>query len=431
MKTNILIIGSGGREHALAWKIAQSERVNRLFVAPGNAGTTWPADEVLAPAENIPIAPEDFDTLITFAHNNHIGLTVVGPEGPLAAGIVDAFGVAGLPIFGPTQSAARLESSKAFAKAFMAEHNIPTAAYETFTDYEFALDYLEGRRGPLVIKASGLAAGKGVIMCRNTAEAEAALQSIMLDRHFGAAGDEIVIEEWLNGPELSVLAFTDGKTIVPLSPARDHKRVFDRDEGPNTGGMGAYAPVSDIDPALMMAVMQTVLQPAVNGMAARGTPYKGVLYAGLMLTEDGPKVLEFNCRFGDPETQVIIPLLDSDLVEIMLACIEGRLENSAVRLHPGACATVVMAAPGYPGSYPKGSPITGLAQAASLDNVSIFHAGTKLEDGRVVTNGGRVLSVSATGPTLPAALHQAYQGADLIHFKGAHYRKDIGGKIVD
>lgn len=431
MKTNILIIGSGGREHALAWKIAQSTHVSRLYIAPGNAGTTWPAAEGRAPAQNIPIPPEETARLITFAQQNQVGLTVVGPEIPLAEGIVDAFQSADLPIFGPTQAAAQLEASKAFAKSFMAEHNIPTAACETFTDYEFALDYLQDRPGPHVIKASGLAAGKGVIICQDTAESAAALQSIMLEKQFGAAGDEVLIEECLTGPELSILAFTDGRTIAPLSPARDHKRIFDHDQGPNTGGMGAYAPVPEIDPTLLQQIHQTILQATVDGMAARGTPYKGVLYAGLMLTPDGPKVLEFNCRFGDPETQVIIPLLASDLVEIMLACIEERLEPSAVQLHPGACATVVMASEGYPDRYPKGRTITGIDTAETLDGVSVFHAGTALENGRIVTNGGRVLSISATAPTLPAALHQAYQAVDLIHFEGAHHRRDIGGGIVD
>lgn len=427
MKTNILIVGSGGREHALAWKIAQSEHVAKVYVAPGNAGTIWQASDGRASAENVPLAVEDFNSLLAFAKENAVGLTVVGPEVPLAGGIVDIFESADLPIFGPTKAAAQLEASKAFAKAFMADQGIPTAEYETFTDYEDALDYLEGKTGPFVIKASGLAAGKGVLICQDAAESHAALQSIMLDRQFGSAGEEVIIEECLVGPELSILAFTDGKTVLSLAPARDHKRAYDNDEGPNTGGMGAYAPVPNLDPALLEQIQQTVLQTAVNGMAAMGTPYKGVLYAGLMLTADGPKVLEFNCRFGDPETQVIMPLLASDLVEIMLACIEGRLEPSAVQLHDGACATVVMASEGYPGSYPKGREITGVESAESLDGVSVFHAGTALKDGRLITNGGRVLTVSALGQTLPDALHQAYQALTHIHFQGAHYRKDIGG----
>jgi phosphoribosylamine--glycine ligase len=426
MYMQILIIGSGGREHALAWKIAQSDRVEKVFVAPGNAGTSWPAQDGLAAAENINISVDDFDSLMRFAKENDIGLTVVGPEVPLANGIVDAFESADLPIFGPNRAAAQLEASKAFAKAFMANHHIPTAGYRTFNNYEFARQYLEEKGGPVVVKASGLAAGKGVIICQDTAEATAALQSIMLDRDFGAAGDEVIIEECLVGPELSVLAFTDGNKVVPLSPARDHKRVFEDDKGPNTGGMGAYAPVPEADERLLETVCRTILQPTVDGMAALGTPYKGVLYAGLMLTADDPKVLEFNCRFGDPETQVVLPLLASDLVEVMLACIEQRLGSSAVQLHPGACATVVMASEGYPGSYPKGREISGVGQANALDSVNVFHAGTGLQDNRLVTNGGRVLAVSATGSTLKTALKQAYRGVELIQFEGAHYRQDIG-----
>jgi phosphoribosylamine--glycine ligase len=423
---NILIIGSGGREHALAWKIAQSEQVGRIYVAPGNAGTEWPARAGWAAAENVPIDSDDFAALISFSQDNQIDLTVVGPEVPLAAGIVDSFQAAGLVIFGPSQAAAQLEASKAFAKAFMADHNIPTAAYATFNQYEPARSYLAELAGPVVVKASGLAAGKGVIICQDTAEAQAALQSIMLDREFGEAGDQVVIESCLAGPELSIMAFTDGQTVVPLPPARDHKRVFDNDEGPNTGGMGAYAPVLELDPALLETVQQTVLQPAVDGLAAMGRPYQGVLYAGLMLTQDGPMVLEFNCRFGDPETQVLMPLLDSDLVEVMLACIEGRLGETAVRFHSGACATVVMASEGYPGRYPKGRPISGVEEANSLEGVAVFQAGTMQEDGRLLTDGGRVLAVSALADDLSAALRQAYRGVEQIDFAGAHCRRDIG-----
>jgi phosphoribosylamine--glycine ligase len=425
-KKSVLIIGSGGREHALAWKIAQSSHVSKLYIAPGNAGTVWPAADGRASAENINIGVEDFKALLAFARENDIGLTVAGPEVPLANGIVDLFHSAELPIFGPTKAAAQLESSKAFAKAFMAEHNIPTANYQTFTDYEYARDYVEQQRGPLVIKASGLAAGKGVLMCPDTAEATAALQYIMLDRQFGPAGNEVVVEECLAGPELSILALTDGKTVVSLSPARDHKRIFDNDEGPNTGGMGAFAPVPDVEYELLERIHKTILQPVVDGMADGGMLYQGVLFAGLMLTHDGPKVLEFNCRFGDPETQVVLPLLASDLVEIMMACIEGRLDETAVHKHPGFCTTVVMASEGYPDSYPKGLEIRGVEDANALDGVSVFHAGTAEKDGRLVTNGGRVLAVSATGHSLHKALNQAYQAVDRIHFKGAHYRKDIG-----
>ena len=371
-KIKVLVIGSGGREHALAWKLAQSERVEQIFVTPGNAGTA-------VSHTNIPIQVEDTPALIQFAQENEIGLTVVGPEVPLAAGVVDAFQAAGLTIFGPSQAAAQLESSKAFAKAFMFEQGIPTAASGTFTDFDDAVAYVGAHRDApgIVIKASGLAAGKGVIICDDAAQAKTALQQIMVDRSFGTAGDEVVVEERMSGPEVSLLAFCDGKTAVPMLPARDHKRAYNNDEGPNTGGMGAFAPPSDVDQALVDEIMSTVIQPTVDGMAANGTPYVGVLYAGIMLTQNGPKVLEFNCRFGDPETQVILPMLNSDLVEIMLACVEGRLQPDMVQRHNGGCATIVMASPGYPGSYPKGLPITGLDTVPA--DAFVFHAGTKQE----------------------------------------------------
>lgn len=424
MKLNVLVIGSGGREHALAWKLAQSVRVERVFVAPGNAGTA-------ASFTNVAIADNDIDGLLQVAQENEIGLTIVGPEVPLSLGIVDRFQAAGLMIFGPSQAAAQLESSKAFAKSFMTEMGIPTAPSVTFTEYEAARDYLaevaltEG----IVIKASGLAAGKGVIVCDDLAQAEVALQEMMLERTFGKAADEVVIETRLNGPEVSLLAFCDGQTAVPMLPARDHKRVCDHDEGPNTGGMGAYAPPPDVNEALVAQIMEMVIKPTVAGMAARGIPYVGVLYAGMMLTRDGPRVLEFNCRFGDPETQVILPMLDSDLTEIMLACIEGQLSSEMVQRREGACATVVMTAPGYPGSYAKGLPIAGLKTAESLANVIVFQAGTKLVDGQIVSSGGRVLTVSAWGERLQTAVQNAYRAIEKIHFDGAHYRKDIGTKI--
>ncbi len=411
----ILIVGSGGREHALAWKLAQSPLAEEIFIAPGNAGT-----ELIG--TNVPIAVEDVAELVAFAREKGIGLTAVGPEIPLALGLVDAFQDAGLAVFGPTQAAAQLETSKAFAKAFMQEVGIPTAVSATFTNYQQAVSYLPD--GPVVVKASGLAAGKGVIVCDNRAEAETALRQIMLDREFGTAGDEVVIEERLTGPEVSLLAFCDGQTAVPLPPARDHKRAFDGDLGPNTGGMGVYAPPPDVDAVLVDHIMRTVIQPAVDGMARRGAPYVGVLYAGIMLTAVGPKVLEFNCRFGDPETQALLPLLDGDLAEILLACATGRLTPEMVRVHSGACATVVMAAPGYPGTYPKGLPITGLE--AVPEDVVVFHAGTHHTDGQIVTSGGRVLCVSALGADLATAVSRAYAGVAAIHFDGAHYRTDIG-----
>ncbi|MCL4266480.1 MAG: phosphoribosylamine--glycine ligase [Anaerolineae bacterium] len=414
---SVLVIGSGGREHALAWKLGQSPLVGRVFVAPGNAGTSLVA-------ENVPIAEDDFAGLIAFVQENGIGLAVVGPEVPLAQGIVDQFQAAGLPIFGPTQTAAQLEASKAFAKTFMQEMGIPTARAAIFTDYEEARDYLAQNLGPAVIKASGLAAGKGVIVCDDTAQAESALQEIMLDRAFGMAGDEVLIEERMAGPELSLLVLTDGVTAVPLLPARDHKRIYDGDQGPNTGGMGAYAPPPDVTPELIDEIMTTVVHPIIRGMAERGMPYVGVLYAGLMLTAVGPKVVEFNCRFGDPETQVVLPMLDGDLAEIMLACIEGRLSPEMVSFHSGACVTVVLASPGYPGNYPKGLPITGLDSIS--EDILAFHAGTKMSEGQIVTNGGRVLAVSGRGEDLGTAVSRVYTAVQKIHFEGILYRRDIG-----
>jgi phosphoribosylamine---glycine ligase len=419
-RQSVLVIGSGGREHALVWKIAQSPLVDKIYAAPGNGGTA----EL---ATNLPIAAEDIDGLLAFATEQQIDLTVVGPEDPLAAGIVDHFQAAWMAIFGPTQAAAQLEASKAFAKQFMRDVGIATAAYATFTDFETAVAYVRQRTGELVVKASGLAAGKGVILCDNAAQAEAALREMMLDQTFGPAGQKVVVEERLAGPELSLLAFSDGRTVLPMLPARDYKRVFDGDLGPNTGGMGAFAPPPDVDEALVAAITRTVLEPAVLGLAERGTPYVGVLYAGLMLTADGPKVLEFNCRFGDPETQVVLPMLTGDLVEIMWACIDGRLHPDLVQRRPGACATVVMAAPGYPGSYPKGLPISGLESAAALDEVLVFQAGTAVnEAGQLVTSGGRVLAVTGLGAGLETAVDRAYAGVTHIHFEQAHYRTDIG-----
>ena len=424
-KLTVLLIGSGGREHALAWALARSPHVGQVYVAPGNAGTEWPAASEMAAATNVAISADDAPALLAFARGQRVDLTVVGPEAPLAAGVVDLFQEARLPIFGPSRAAARLEASKSFAKDFMRGCAIPTGGYAAFTDYEAARRYLAGT-GPVVVKADGLAAGKGVLICDGEEAAQAALRQVMLAREFGAAGDTVVVEERLSGPEVSVLAFSDGRTVALMPPARDHKRVFDGDRGPNTGGMGAFAPPPDVDAPLVDEIRRTVLQPAVDGMAARGTPYVGVLYAGMMLTAAGPRVLEFNCRFGDPETQAILPLLDGDLAEIMLACVEGRLDQVDVRWRRGACATVVLASQGYPGVYPKGRPISGLDEAAGCEAVAVFHAGTARRDGHVVTAGGRVLAVSATGDDLPSALARAYAGVERIHFEGMHYRRDIG-----
>ena len=419
----ILVIGSGGREHALAWKVAQSPRVERMYIAPGNGGTA-------AAGENVPIPAGDIPALLAFARNQEIDLTVVGPEAPLTAGLVDAFAAAGLRAFGPTAAAARLEGSKAFAKRFMVEEGIPTARAAIFSDYVAARAYLREQPLPVVVKADGLAAGKGVIVCGTLDEAEDALRQVMVERALGPAGDTVMIEECLVGKEASLLAFCDGRTVVPMLPARDYKRVGDGDSGPNTGGMGGYAPAPHLSPELLDEIAIRVLRPAVDAMRGRGTPYVGVLYAGLMLTAAGPRVLEFNCRFGDPETQVLMPLLETDLVEILIACLEGRLERMAVRWKPAHSAAVVLAAPGYPGSYPTGAEITGLDAAARLPDVFVFHAGTKRDGGRLLTSGGRVLAVTATGAELERARDRAYAAAGLLRFSGVQYRADIGGDMV-
>lgn len=420
----LLLIGSGGREHALAWSLARSPQVKQLFVAPGNAGTVWSS---VPPATNVPVDATDVAGLLAFAREQAVDLAVVGPEVALAAGIVDAFQAAGLAIFGPTQAAAQLESSKAFAKSFMQACGIPTAAAATFDEYEAARHYLAGVKGAVVVKASGLAAGKGVIVCDNAAQAETAVRQMMVEKLFGDAAATLLIEERLSGPELSLMAFCDGRHVLPMLPARDHKRVYDGDRGPNTGGMGAFAPAADA--GLVDEIVRTVLQPAVDGMAARGTPYRGVLYAGLMLTATGPRVLEFNCRFGDPETQAVLPLLENDLVEVVHACLAGRLDQLELRWRNGACATVIMAAPGYPASYTKGSPITGLDGVTAMENVAVFHAGTACRQGQLVTGGGRVLAVSGLGDNLATALERAYTAVDHIQFEGAHYRRDIGADL--
>ena len=428
----VLIIGSGGREHTLAWKLAQSDMVRQVYVAPGNAGTQWAGKHGRAACENVPIHASDPHGLLRFAQERNIDLTVVGPEGPLADGIVDLFDHAGCPIFGPSREGAQLEASKVFAKQFMQHFNIPTAESLSFTDYHEAQAYLatieSGATNGVVVKASGLAAGKGVIVCDRIGAAQLAIEDIMQKRVFGTAGDVVIIEERLTGQEVSVLAFCDGHTAVPLVPARDHKRVGNNDQGPNTGGMGAFAPVPDVDQAWLDEVVEKVLNTAVQGMATRGTPYKGILYAGLMLTPNGIKVLEFNARFGDPETQVVLPLLENDLAAIMMACIDSRLYSQEIKIKPQACATVVMASEGYPGPYPKGVPITGLAEAAELENVMVFQAGTAVDKqtGQTITDGGRVLAVSALGDDLSSATQLAYEGVNRISFSGAHYRTDIG-----
>lgn len=426
-----LVVGSGGREHALAWALARSPQVGRIYVAPGNAGTEWDANpdagelQPRAPSSNVPIAADDIPALVTFARDQKIDLTVVGPEVPLSMGIVDAFQRAKLKAFGPVKDAAQLEWSKHFSKTFMRANGIPTADFEMFTDYDAAVAYVRGLGKAVVVKADGLAAGKGVVVCDTPEEAELALRRLLVDEAFGEAGRRVIVEERLEGEELSVLAFSDGENIEMMPFSRDHKRVFDGDEGPNTGGMGAYAPVPGIGYNTIRQIHDDVLRRTITRLPKRiGTPYAGVLYAGLMLTAEGPKALEFNCRFGDPETQAILPLLDADLYEILLACTEGRLDEVGSHWQRGACATVVLASPGYPGNYPKGLPISGLETQS--EGVVVFHAGTVRKDGKVVTAGGRVLSVSGVGRDLPTALRRAYAHIEHIHFEGMHFRRDIG-----
>ena len=426
---NVLIVGSGGREHCLAWKLARSLCVERVYVAPGNGGTEWqgiPGE--VAPSENVALNALDVDGLLAFARQNKVDLTVIGPEAPLVAGLADAFEDAGLRVFGPTRAAAQLEGSKVFAKQFMVAHDIPTGHAEIWDDYDAALDELRTVGAPIVVKASGLAAGKGVTVCATLSQAEAALRAAMVERVFGDAGCEVLIEECLTGQEASLLAFCDGQTVVPMVVAQDHKAAYDGDQGPNTGGMGCYAPAPLMTPQLIDQVTKEVLQPTVDGMRARGTPYVGVLYAGIMLADDGFKVLEFNCRFGDPEAQVILPLLETDLVDVIEACVDGRLAETALTWRDEHAACVIVASGGYPGSYEKGKAISGLDAAAKRPDVTVFHAGTRRENGQVLTNGGRVLGVTATGSTLRDALDKAYAGLACVRFDPMQYRTDIGAK---
>lgn len=416
----VLIVGSGGREHALAWKIAQSPRLAQLFVAPGNAGTA---------ANNVLISAEDIPALVACANEQQIDLVIIGPEAPLAIGLADALRAAGRLVFGPSQAAAQIEASKAFSKAFMQRHHIPTARFATFTEHRAALKHLLRVEYPIVIKASGLAAGKGVILPDCADDAEAALRSIMLSKEFGAAGDEVIIEERLSGEEVSLLAFTDGITVKPMPPAQDHKRLLDGDRGPNTGGMGAYAPAPILPPALVEEYTRSILQPTIDGLREEGKPFVGVLYAGLMLTADGPHVLEYNCRFGDPETQAILPLLDTDLLNITEACATGSLNQIDIQWKKGAAACVVIASEGYPGKYPSGREIHGLD--ATLDEAVVFHAGTKLNEGQVVTAGGRVLGVTGFGENFHEAIEHAYQAVGKIGFEGMQYRNDIGRTVLN
>ncbi len=422
---NVLVIGQGGREHALAWKIAQSPRIERIFVAPGNAGT---AED----AENVELPADDFEKIIQFAKQNEIGLTVVGPEAPLAAGIVDALCDEGLRVFGPSKNAAQLEGSKAFCKKILRQADVPTADYHAFADAESAMYYLnEQEEKPLVVKADGLAAGKGVIVCNTRDEAIDAVNRIARDMEFGAAGAEFVIEERLYGQEASVLAITDGRTLVTLPAAQDHKPALDGDMGPNTGGMGAYSPTPLIDDATQRKVEEEILVPTVHAMKRSRNPFRGVLYAGLMVTPHGIRVLEYNVRFGDPECQVLLMRLRSDLLDILEATVDGQL--SALQppdWDPRPSVCVVMASQGYPGAYQKGLPIRGLAQAAEVPDVKVFHAGTTVRDGAIVTTGGRVLGVTAIAETTALAKLQAYRAVKCIRWEGAWCRKDIADKAI-
>lgn len=416
----ILIIGNGGREHAIAWKLRRDAPAAQLYITRGNGGTR----EL---ATHLPLDPSDIPALAGWAQANSIDLTVVGPEGPLAEGMVDHFNGAGLAIFGPSRNAAAIESSKAFAKSLMKEAGVPSADYAAFTNFTDAERYILERGAPIVVKASGLAAGKGAVVCTDTAEALATAREMLTGQTFGDAGREVVIEDYMQGEELSVLAITDGETALPLVPAQDHKRLAEGDTGPNTGGMGAYAPVSLSTPELLERVQREILQPTLAAMKSRGRTFTGVLYAGLMITEDGPRVVEFNCRFGDPETQVVLPLLRSSLLEPMLAVARGEmLAGVKLELSNQAALTTVLAAAGYPGTPQKGQPIEIPANLAGDDAVVVFHAGTKEEDGRIVTNGGRVLAVTGLAPTLEQAAARSRAAADVIHFAGKQYRRDIG-----
>lgn len=421
---NILIIGGGGREHALAWKSAQSEEVSKVFVAPGNAGTTQEAK-----LENIAIAAEDIPALLNFAKENQVALTIVGPEAPLCLGIVDQFSQAGLKCFGPSKGAAQLEGSKAFTKDFLARNNIPTAAYGNFTDIEQAKSYVKQVGTPIVIKADGLAAGKGVIIAENEAQAFAAIDDMLAGNKFGDAGHRVVVEEFLVGEEASFIVMVDGKNILPLATSQDHKARDNGDKGPNTGGMGAYSPAAVVTQEMHDAIMQQVIVPTVEGMATEGNPYTGFLYAGIMISPEGiPKVLEYNCRFGDPETQPIMSRLKSDINQLCLAALQGDLNNVTAEWDERFAVGIVMAAGGYPDNYAKGHVITGLDQ--SITDTKVFHAGTSLDNQEVVTSGGRVLCVVALADSVTSAQQLAYERVKTIHWDSVYYRDDIGYRAI-
>ena len=419
----VLVVGNGGREHALVWKLAQSPHLTKLYCAPGNAGSRQQA-------ENVPIAADNIVGLQRFALEQGIDLTVVGPELPLALGITDTFAACSLPVFGPTQAAAQLETSKAFAKRFMREEGIPTSEAAIFEDMTAAQDYIRWHDGPLVVKADGLAAGKGVTVCQTPHEALQAVQQAMQQKIFGDAGRRVVLEEFLDGEEASFHVLVDGETVLPLATAQDHKRVYDGDRGPNTGGMGAYSPAPVITAALHQRIMSEIIGPTVRGMAARGMPYRGVLYAGLMIVEERPYVVEFNVRFGDPETQPLLVRLHNDLLPLLEGAARGHLGDLQADYRADASACVVMAAEGYPGAYAKGTPVVGVEDAERLENTWVFHAGTDVQAGRLVTSGGRVLGVTTRAASLASAVTQAYHAVEHIQWPGVYYRRDIGYRAL-
>jgi phosphoribosylamine--glycine ligase len=420
---NVLLIGSGGREHAIAWKLAQSKELTKLYIAPGNPGTAQCG-------ENISIASDDIDKLLDLAQQNDVGLVVVGPEDPLAAGLVDAFEAAGIKAFGPSADAAQLEADKAFAKQLMRSSSVSTAEGRTFDRFSDAKAYIASRDEPVVVKAAGLAKGKGVFVCDDPSDGILAAEKIMCDKIFGPAGNTIIVEDKLLGEEASILAFVDGRNIYVMESSQDHKPIGDGDTGPNTGGMGAYSPAPVVTENLMNQITREILVPMVDGMNRNGTPYKGVLYAGLMITGGGPRVLEFNVRFGDPETQPILARLKSDLLEVLLAVCDGTLDQVTLEWDQRPAVCVVMASGGYPGDYEKGKKITGLEEAEQIEDVTVFHAGTKELNGDIVTNGGRVLGVTALGHTIRDAKVRAYRAVDKIKFDGAYYRRDISDKAI-
>jgi phosphoribosylamine--glycine ligase len=419
----VLLIGNGGREHAIAWRLADSPHVTALFAAPGNPGTAQVAD-------NVNLKVDDFAGIEKFAKSNAIDLVVIGPEDPLAGGLTDRLTAAGLKVFGPTAAGARIEADKWFAKELMRQQAVPTAEARSFTSADAAAEYVTVRGGPVVIKASGLAKGKGVTVCYRTADALEAIDQTMRKKAHGGAGDRVVIEEMLQGPETSILALVDKHSIYVLEPAQDHKTIDDGDTGPMTGGMGAYSPTPVVTSAMLTQIERDILVPIVDGLVREGIDYKGILYAGLMITDAGPKVIEFNCRFGDPETQPLMMRLKTDLFEVLMAVAEGRLDRITLEWDERPSLCVVATSKGYPGKYPTGQPITGIEKADALPHVKVFHAGTKIVNDQLVTDGGRVLAVTALGDTIQQAQQRAYKAMDLIHFNGMHYRRDIGHQAV-